>query len=255
MGQRTDHTPLQRDHRAMTYQGARARPLEDETKRFFSVSKIRLDPAGWATHVLWSEVNPKTNADVGDPVIVPVSDVVDAIRDGAHVAATYMQPDVHLPDIGFEVIERADGTDTIDLVKRSGADKARSVDLNMLATLEDESSPAPVLAATSPPRRTRTFAVSQVALDGDGRVTDVLWGQVDTVKNAWATPEVLAPVDEVVNVLQRGDQVFALFPSVHGHLPDREFTQANYDGGLRTIVLIGRTTHEREIHDMDRIPN
>lgn len=239
----------------MTYQGARARPLDDETNRFFSVSKIRLDSAGWATHVLWSEVNPKTNGDVGDPVIVPVIDVVDAIRDGAHVVAIYMQPNANLPEIGFEVIERWDGSNTIDLVKRSGTDTARPVDLRMLATLDEEHAPTPARVAHSHVRPTRTYAVSKVTLDADGRVTDVLWGQVDTVKNAWARPEVLAPVADVVDALQRGDQVFALFPSEHGHLPDREFTQANYDGGLRTVVLIGPTAYEREIHDMDRIPN
>jgi hypothetical protein len=239
----------------MTYQGARARPADDETKRFFSVSKVRLDSAGWATHVLWSEVNPKTNGDVGDPFIVPVGDVVDAIHDGAHVVAIYLQPNANLPDIGFEVIERWDGSETIDLVKRSGADSVRSVDLKMLAILDEEPTVPQVRAATAPIRRTRTFAVSQVALDGDGRVTDVLWGLVDTAKNAWAQPEVIAPVAAVVDALQAGDQVFALFPSIHGHLPDLEFTQANYDGSLRTIVLMGPTAYEREIHDMDRISN
>jgi len=239
----------------MTYQGARARPLDDETKRFFSVSKIRLDSAGWATHVLWNEVNPKTNGDVGVPVVVPVSDVIDALRDGASVAAIYLQEDAPVPEVGFEVIERWDGRDTIDLVKRSGADSARSVDMKMLAALDDEPAPALAHAAPSHARPNRTFAVSQVALDGDGRVTDVLWGQVDTVRNAWARPEVLAPVADVVEALRTGDQVFALFPSTHGHLPDREFVQATYEGARQTIVLFGPTAYEREIHDMDRIPS
>ena len=239
----------------MTYQGARARPLDDETKRFFSVSKIRLDSAGWATHVLWNEVNPKTNGDVGLPVVVPVADVVDAIRDGASVSAICLQPNVHLPEVGFEVIERWDGKDTIDLVKRSGADSARSVDMKMLAALDEEPAPALAHVAASQTRPTRTFAVSQVALDGDGRVTDVFWGQVDTVKNAWARPEVLAPVTDVVDALRTGDQVFALFPSTNGHMPDREFVQANYEGAMQTIVLFGPAAYEREIHDMDRIPS
>jgi hypothetical protein len=99
----------------------------------------------------------------------------------------------------------------------------------------------------------RTFAVSKVKLDDGGRVTDVLWGRVDTVKNAWAEPEALAPVAAVVAALQAGDQVFALFPSIHGHLPDRWFAQADYDGGRQTIVLVGPTAHDREIHDIDRI--
>ena len=61
-----------------------------------------------------------------------------------------------------------------------------------------------------------TFAVSKVKLDKDGRV-------------------------------------IALFPSVHGHLPDRRFVTADYDDGRKTIVLDGPTAYEREIHDMDRL--
>lgn len=99
----------------------------------------------------------------------------------------------------------------------------------------------------------RTFAVSKVGLDADGRVTQVLWGLVDTEKNAWATPEVVVPVAEAVHALSAGSRVFALFPSTHGHLPDRQFVVADYDGGFETIVLAGPATHEREIHDMDRI--
>ncbi len=98
-----------------------------------------------------------------------------------------------------------------------------------------------------------TFAVSKVRLDAAGRITAVLWGQVDTGKNGWATPEVVAPVAAAVAALHAGDQVFALFPSVHGHLPDRQFVVADYDGGRQTIVLDGPTAYEREVHDMDRL--
>ena len=98
-----------------------------------------------------------------------------------------------------------------------------------------------------------TFDVSRVRLDDDGRVTGVLWGRVDTGKNVWATAEVEAPVAEAVDALEAGDQVFALFPSVHGHLPDRRFVIADYDDGRKTIVLEGPSTYERQVHDMDRI--
>ena len=99
----------------------------------------------------------------------------------------------------------------------------------------------------------RTFAVSKVELDPAGRITAVFWGQVDTVRNVWATPELVAPVAAVVDALHAGDQVFALFPSVHGHVPDRQFVVADYDGGRKTIVLDGPTAYEREVHDMDRL--
>lgn len=98
-----------------------------------------------------------------------------------------------------------------------------------------------------------TFAVSKVELDSEGRITAVLWGKVNTRVNEWATPEVVAPVADAVDALRRGDQVFALFPSTHGHLPDRRFVIADYDDGRKTIVLDGPTAYEREVHDMERL--
>jgi hypothetical protein len=96
-------------------------------------------------------------------------------------------------------------------------------------------------------------AVSKVRLDSDGRVTHVYWGKVDTEKNDWAEPEVEAPVAEVVKAIHAGDHVYSLFPSEHGHLPARRFMVVDYDNGWETIALDGPATHEREIHDMDRI--
>jgi hypothetical protein len=97
------------------------------------------------------------------------------------------------------------------------------------------------------------FAVSKVRLDPDGRVTDVLWGRVDTQRNDWAEAESVAPVAEVVRAIHDGAQVFALFPSEHGHLPERRFMVVDYDNGWETIALDGPPTHEREIHDMERL--
>ncbi|MCV2356513.1 hypothetical protein LNV09_20420 [Paucibacter sp. B2R-40] len=99
----------------------------------------------------------------------------------------------------------------------------------------------------------KTFAVSKVRLDAGGRITAVLWGPVDTAKNTWAAPEVEAPVSAAVKAIRTGAPVFALFPSTHGHVPDRQFVVADYDGGRATIVMDGPATHEREVHDMDRL--
>ncbi len=99
----------------------------------------------------------------------------------------------------------------------------------------------------------RVFAVSKVGLDKDGRVTSVFWGRVDTRTNQWATPEVVAPVADVVDAIHSGDEVFALFPTTHGHLPDRRFVVVDYDNGWETVALDGPPTHEREIHDMERL--
>jgi len=76
---------------------------------------------------------------------------------------------------------------------------------------------------------------------------------VDTDTNAWATPEVIEPVAAAVDALRAGDRVYALFPSTHGHLPDRRFVVADYDGGRDTLVLDGPTARDREVHDMDRL--
>ena len=97
------------------------------------------------------------------------------------------------------------------------------------------------------------FAVSKVRLDEDGRVIAVYWGRVNTDTNTWATAEVVAPVKEVVNAIRDGDQVFALFPSEHGHVPERRFRVAEYESGWETIVLDGPPTFEREVHDMERL--
>lgn len=101
--------------------------------------------------------------------------------------------------------------------------------------------------------RIPTYAVSKVRLDADGRVTTLLWGRVDTDKNAWAMPEVEVAVSDAVEAINAGAHVFALFPSVHGHLPDRRFVIADYDDGRKAVVLDGPAAYEREIHDMDRI--
>jgi len=97
------------------------------------------------------------------------------------------------------------------------------------------------------------YAVSRVRLDQDGRVTHVLWGRVNTTTNSWAGPESEVPVKQVVYAIHAGDSVFALFPSEHGHVPERRFIVVDYDNGWETVSLEGPPTHEREIHDMDRL--
>ena len=254
VGQRTYKATAMGDHGAMTYQGARSRPFESETKRFFSVSKIRLDAAGWATHVLWCEVASRSNMDVGNHVVVPVGEVVDAIHEGSVVSVAFLPPHTHLPVQTLEVIERADGSESIAMAKRAGVPASLPVTLNDIATLGDHLQPKKQKASYTSRRRPHAvYAVSKVKLDADGRVTDVLWGRVDTTHNTWSAPEVLAPVADAVAALQGGDQVFALFPSANGHLPEGQFTTVEYDDGRQTIVLAGPALPDRAIHDMDRL--
>ena len=237
----------------MTYQGARARSRDSETGHFFAVSKVRLDSFGQVTHVLWNEVNTKSNSDLSSAALVSVADVVDAIHAGAQVAAVFQGWLPHVPEHLFEIIAHRNGGETIALARSTGVHSTVQLDLQNMILTEDSPRFVRTTNHRGQSRIQRTFAVSKLGLDKDGRVTVVFWGKVDTKKNAWAAPEVLAPVAEVVVALQAGDRVFALFPSTNGHLPDRQFAVAEYDNGLQTIVLSGPSAYDREIHDMDRL--
>ena len=239
----------------MTYQGERARPVADEVHRIFEVSAVRLDPLGWPTEVLWAEISAKSNLDVYAPVMVPVADVVDALQDEAQVV-TVSQPRVsHVPPRHLIVFERAGKADSITHAPLAGDTAGRNAlpDLRGVAILQPEVTAVAAKVYQTPRIRHPIFAVSRVALDDAGRIIHVLWGPVDTKKNDWAGPEVIAPVAEAVDLLRRGGAVFALFPSEHGHLPDRRFIIADYDDGRQTLVLDGPTAYERDIHDMDRL--
>jgi len=236
----------------MTYQGTRARAADDESARVFEVSKVRLAADGNVREVLWAEVDGRSDHDVSARVLAPVADVVDAIHGGARVAAVFSQPGGQLPERWFAVVEHVDGSVTVGFEGKPSPGR----ELADMARLDDAAAPAEVSPANTPRFRdkaTKVFAVSKVELDADGRVIAVLWGRVDTAKNAWATEEVLAPVADVVQALRAGAQVFALFPSAHGHLPDRRFVVVDYDDGRQTVALDGPTAHEREIHDIDRL--
>ena len=236
----------------MTYKGTRAREADDESKRIYEVSKIRLAADGRISHVLWAEVDARSAHDVSAPAIVPVVDAIDAIRGGAQVAAVFERARNPLPERFFVVARHDDGSETIGF----DGEPASARELSDMATLDDETAVAdipPPMVQRGRRRPMKTFAVSKVELDADGRVVAVRWGRVDTAKNTWAADETVAPVAEVVKALHAGDPVFALFPSTHGHVPDRQFVSVDYDDGRQTIVLDGPSTHEREIHDMDRI--
>jgi hypothetical protein len=120
----------------MSYQGARARSEADETRRVFTVSKVRLNDVGSVIDVLWAEINAKSNLDIGESVVVPVADVIDAIHDGAQVSAVFPARFGALPDYAFEVIEFTNGLETIQLVGSLGAGEESRVDLNDLPRLD-----------------------------------------------------------------------------------------------------------------------
>ena len=124
--------------------------MDTESKRVFSISKIRLDPAGTPTHVLWGEVNANSDLDVGEHRVAPVADVIDAIHDGAVVRAVFLPPKARTPDHEFVVTELPDGSETISLA-RVNPFTTPAVSLDELASLGEEFLPLDVpLGASNP---------------------------------------------------------------------------------------------------------
>ena len=120
----------------MTYQGARSAVAQSELRRVFVVSKVRLAAADNVTDVLWVEVDAGSNLDVGEPVVAPVADVVDAIHDGARVTAAFPAGLGLLPEHAFEVVKHGDGRETIGLTRSSAPHASAHAGLRDMATLD-----------------------------------------------------------------------------------------------------------------------
>ena len=103
----------------MTYQGERARAMASEAGRCFEVSKVRIGPDGHVSDVLWGEVDAGSDRDVGARVVATAAEVVDAIHDGAQVAAVFPASEAdqprHRPERLFVVVEHEDGRECIAL--------------------------------------------------------------------------------------------------------------------------------------------
>jgi hypothetical protein len=99
----------------MTYQGDRARPMASENGRFFEVTKVRVGTDGHVSDVLWSEVDVGADHDVSALTVATSAEVVDAIHDGAQVAAVFASSAPRRPDRRFVIVEHADGRECITL--------------------------------------------------------------------------------------------------------------------------------------------
>jgi hypothetical protein len=121
----------------MTYQGTRAAAEQGESKRVFVVSKVRLGANGRVDDVLWVEVNARSNLDVGQPVVASVSEVVDAIHDGARVVAVFPDTCGNEPEHDFEVVEHPDSDETIGLINASASRYSGRPGLREMAALDD----------------------------------------------------------------------------------------------------------------------
>jgi hypothetical protein len=98
----------------MTYQGERARPTSSEVGRLFEVSKVRIGPDGHVSDVLWGEVDGSSDRQVGVRVIATAAEVVDALHDGAQVAAVFAAGG-RLPERAFVIALHDDGRECITL--------------------------------------------------------------------------------------------------------------------------------------------
>jgi hypothetical protein len=103
----------------MTYQGERARPMASEKGRFFEVSKVRIGRDGHISNVLWGEVNAGSDCDVGPSVVATAAEVIDALHDGATVAAVFLLSKHHQPERAFLIVEQNDGREYISFAAAS----------------------------------------------------------------------------------------------------------------------------------------
>jgi hypothetical protein len=91
--------------------------LATENGRQFEVSKDRIGPDGHVSAVLWGELDAKSDQHVGVRVVAPAAEVVDAIHDGARVAAVFASTEAgepkHLPMRMFVIVEHEDGRECI----------------------------------------------------------------------------------------------------------------------------------------------
>jgi hypothetical protein len=103
----------------MTYQGERARAMASEQGRCFEVSKIRLGADGHVSDLLWAEVG-RADREVSARVLATAAEAVDAIHDGAQVAAVFPRLTAgpaglagQVPERVFVVVEHPDGRECI----------------------------------------------------------------------------------------------------------------------------------------------
>lgn len=232
----------------MSHLGARAQPVDEDQASLFEVTRIRLGADGHIAAVWWCEAHADAAARKRPEVEATLTEVLDAIHSGARVVALFSGPGGPLPPRGFEAVEHVQGGESIVLSGPASAGR----ELKDLLPL-DEPLDEPVVGTQVGRGRARTFAVSRVQLDADGRVLAVRWGPVNTETNQWAEPESTVPVAQAVQALHEGHRVFALFVAPHGHLPERKFAAVDYEDGRKTIVLQGPAIAGREIHDMDKL--
>jgi hypothetical protein len=96
--------------------------------------------------------------------------------------------------------------------------------------------------------------VSKIRLDCDGNVAKVYWSVVDLASNEQASPEVLAPVREVVEAIQAGNDVVALFDNtVPARFQERRFVVVQRGDGAKSVGLRGPVVPTQQLCDMAKL--
>lgn len=99
-----------------------------------------------------------------------------------------------------------------------------------------------------------TLVVSKIRLDSDGNVAKVYWSVVDRASNEQVNTEVLATVGEVVDAIQAGDDVVALFNrDTPARLQERRFVVVQQGGGAKSVALEGPAVPAQELCDMQKL--
>jgi hypothetical protein len=94
------------------------------------------------------------------------------------------------------------------------------------------------------------FAITGVRMNTrTQRVTDVRWAQVNPKSNEWMTEPAIAPLIDVVDAIQGGDDVWTIFHvGVHTVLGPKVKTVV-YAGGLEGIETIPQDGHPERTLD------
>ena len=106
----------------MTVQGVHARIAVKDINRVFAVTQVRLDSSGHIRDLWWTEVNAKTNLDVGAPVAATVAEAAAAIHAGDQVIARFSTGEDHVPSRLFVLLNHGDGLETIALERPAAMD-------------------------------------------------------------------------------------------------------------------------------------
>ena len=79
------------------------------------------------------------------------------------------------------------------------------------------------------------YVVSAVRLDTAGEVEYVQWASVDGMANEYDKKVNIVGIDRVIEAIDRGDRVEAVFPTIHGNVSGGYLVRKVLPGGFENI--------------------